>query len=587
MKKITIKQRLLIGIFGQLVFIGLLVYFIFSLNFRLKQVVSHKLETTGEINAVKDLTLKTKDYLSGKISFQTIEASFSQAVSKSLEAGQKEVIDQIWQKLEQVAANTDSNLAIQTRVMELTDFSISQSNNYINSVSQRLANPAEQAKVTSLERLVIAGANANNNNNHAIRYLFLRMKEDLANKDGLLDFLNKALEQTRIDIERLRNTPFAQLPVNANNANAQIKELVQSYVRYTEESATLSSQALTLADELFVQLGKDDLSNTEASFGKLRGSIATVFTILLLISLALIALNYMIFRLMNLVFSKLPEDFNALAKGDLTRQALAGMQDRADEIGHLVRAYTQMTTRLKTILGDIREGAMNIALASNQLRGTSDQLSQGANQQATSVEEISSTMEEMVANINQSTENAQLTQTISSRAEGGINQVFTGAQKAVEANRVIAQKISIITDIAFQTNILALNAAVEAARAGEHGKGFAVVAAEVRKLAEKSKIAADEIVELSRNSLQLSEEAGKRMGEMLPEIQKTSQLVQEIASAGIEQRNGAEQVNNAIQQLNMVTQANATASEEMAASSEEMAAQADALKQSVSFFRIE
>jgi methyl-accepting chemotaxis protein len=214
-------------------------------------------------------------------------------------------------------------------------------------------------------------------------------------------------------------------------------------------------------------------------------------------------------------------------------------------------------------------------------------MSQGASEQASSVEEVSSTMEQIAANVEQNTENAQQTEKISISAQMGISEVSEGANKAVEASRVIAQKIQIINDIAFQTNILALNAAVEAARAGEHGKGFAVVAAEVRKLAERSKVAADEIVGLTQNSLELAEGAGSKMAEILPDIEKTTKLVQEIAAASLEQNNGAGQVNSAVQQLNSVTQQNAAASEELATNAEELASQAQQLKDLVSYFKVD
>ena len=179
------------------------------------------------------------------------------------------------------------------------------------------------------------------------------------------------------------------------------------------------------------------------------------------------------------------------------------------------------------------------------------------------------------------------TEKISVSSSQGMNNVATAAQESLVSVREITEKINIINDIAFQTNILALNAAVEAARAGEYGKGFAVVAAEVRKLAERSKIASDEIVTLSQKSRNVTEESGELVEKILPEIEKTSKLVQEIAAASQEQNSGADQVNSAIQQLNQVTQQNAAASEEMATSSEELSGQATQLKELISFFKVE
>jgi methyl-accepting chemotaxis protein len=214
-------------------------------------------------------------------------------------------------------------------------------------------------------------------------------------------------------------------------------------------------------------------------------------------------------------------------------------------------------------------------------------MSQGASEQASSAEEVSSSMEEMAANIQQNTENARQTEKIALNASDGINRVNDASDQTLKYMQDIADKVSIIGEIARQTNILALNAAVEAARAGEHGKGFAVVAAEVRKLAERSQVSAVEIDTLTKNSVRATEESGKLLAAIAPEIGKTAKLVQEIAAASIEQNSGADQVNNAIQQLNQVTQQNAAASEEMATSSEELASQAQQLLEMISFFKIE
>jgi len=196
-------------------------------------------------------------------------------------------------------------------------------------------------------------------------------------------------------------------------------------------------------------------------------------------------------------------------------------------------------------------------------------------------------MEQMAANIQQNTENAQQTEKIALNASDRIIKVSESAMQTLNNMQDIAEKVSIIGEIARQTNILALNAAVEAARAGEHGKGFAVVAAEVRKLAERSQVAAVEIDSLTKTSVRTTDESGKMMADIAPEIGRTAKLVQEIAAASIEQNSGAEQVNNAIQQLNQVTQQNAAASEEMATSSEELASQAQQLLEMINFFKID
>jgi methyl-accepting chemotaxis protein len=224
-------------------------------------------------------------------------------------------------------------------------------------------------------------------------------------------------------------------------------------------------------------------------------------------------------------------------------------------------------------------------MASDQMQAVAQQISQGSNEQASSTEQISASMEEMASNIKQNSENAKQTELISVQASKDITEGNKAVSITVNAMKEIAEKISIVGQIAEKTDLLAINAAIEAARAGEQGKGFAVVASEVRKLAENSQAAAKQIDELSKSSVKVANESGALLVQIVPNIQKTAQLVQEISAASAEQNSGASQVNNAIMQLNQVTQQNASASEEMSASAEQLASQAEHLKELISFYK--
>jgi len=273
-----------------------------------------------------------------------------------------------------------------------------------------------------------------------------------------------------------------------------------------------------------------------------------------------------------------------IAKGNLVSHIKV---EGSDETGELLAALDNMNDSLMEIVGEVRASAGSLSTASEEVNTTAQTMSQGASEQAASVEETSASVEEMAASIKKNAENARATDNMALQAAKQAGESGEAVAQTVYAMNEIAKKTAIIDDIAYQTNLLALNAAIEAARAGEHGKGFAVVASEVRKLAERSQIAAQEISEMAGSSVAIAENAGKLLAEMVPAIKKTSDLVQEIAAASEEQSSSVGQINNAMMQLNQITQQSAASSEELAATAEEMSSQAEQLQKLMGFFKFE
>ena len=350
------------------------------------------------------------------------------------------------------------------------------------------------------------------------------------------------------------------------------------------ESETIMHLASVQA--LLKKMTETARENILSDEGMIAHAVRTRMSTITIAIIAIIAgtlLGWVVTRTVVKPVQKSVEFAEAVSGGDFR-----GLLDihQEDEMGRLAASLNAMVNRLRQVISDVKSAADNVASGSQQMSAGSEQLSQGTTEQAASAEEASSSVEEMHATIRQNADNATQTEKIAVVSATDAQESGKAVAETVAAMKEIAARISIIEEIARQTNMLALNAAIEAARAGEHGKGFAVVAAEVRKLAERSQIAAGEISKLSSSSVSVAERAGSMLTKLVPDIQRTAELVQEITASSKEQASGTEQINGAIQQLNSVIQQNAGAAEEMASTAEELSSQAQQLQHTVSFFKV-
>jgi methyl-accepting chemotaxis protein len=387
---------------------------------------------------------------------------------------------------------------------------------------------------------------------------------------GKVTAMRAALERYEEGFEKVREgvqNGTVRTAADANHAMTPYKE----HVRALETNARIfrGENLRGVSDDIARQTARSTLS---------------MGVIVVIVSFISILLSVFITRSVTVPLSEIVLAAERVARGDLRVKV---EQTRGDELGRLQAAIAEMLKSLTRVIGEIRGGAGALSSAAAQVSSTSQSLSQGTSEQAAAVEEVSSSLEEFTSGINQNAENAKRMEKMAVQSARDAGDAGGVVKESVSAMNAIAGRIGLIEEIAYQTNLLALNAAIEAARAGEHGRGFSVVATEVRKLAERSQVAAKEIRTVASSSVEVASRAGERLDQLVPSIQRSTDFTQEVAAASTEQAAGVAQMNRSMTQVDQITQRTATASEELAAAAEEMSSQAEALRQLSDFFSLD
>ena len=462
---------------------------------------------------------------------------------------------------------------------------------YMLRVDSRLSQLADEAKIATLElRRSEKDTLLNMDDRETMnRYQDFWKAQDAKLRQTLEEFQALAItsEDRQAAAEMTKELDVYENGVRgvvAGIESKRIKTPQEGNLKITEfksEIHHIEAQATELADNHRKIMDGKEVTVTQFA----KRTVLSMSTVVLITFMAAIVVTWLISGGVSRPVKGMANHLQEMAEGggDLTKRIEINSRD---EVGEMAQSFNLFVQKLEEIIAEVRASSDGITDAASQVAASASSLSQGTSEQAASIEETTSSLEQMNASIAQNAENSRQMEQMAVKGARDSEESGTAVRESVAAMKQIAQKISIIEEIAYQTNLLALNAAIEAARAGEHGRGFAVVATEVRKLAERSQTAAQEIGGLAANSVAVAERSGQLLQELVPAIRKTAELVQDVAASSTEQATGVAQINKAMTSVDTVTQQNASSAEELSSTAEELAAQSEALQQLMNFFKV-